>query len=228
MGKFQLDEKWLEISNFGMLIQQKRGLKHMTLSDYANKKYSKGKERDSIYRRWNGFDLDSTPVDFFKNFILNQNPSNICHGFELLAELEIREAKLEEEVLDYCRQIMDDPDFNLCQSGKSDIFESILWSLGDIGSVESLEFLQDLIYNEIDKFKKFGNLEHILSACQYSFYQINKREVANFFFSIRSIRDIPVKTQAEIDDLRKLNPKYAEFQQFLLDNYKKYEGGIMN
>jgi hypothetical protein len=200
----------------------------VTLSEYSNKKYSKGKERDSFSQRAKGYDLDTNSIDFFNHLILNQYPSHISNGISLLNELEIREADLEEVVLDYCRQLLSDSDFSDRNSGKSDIFESILWTLAEIGSVNSLEFLQDLIYNEIDKFEVHGNLEHVLSASQYSFYQINRREVANFFITTRSIKEVPVKTQSEIDDLRKVNPKYAEFQQFLLDNYKKYEGGTMN
>lgn len=200
----------------------------MTLSEYANTKYSKGKERDSFSQRWKGYDLDTDPVDFFNHLILNQDPSYISHGISLLAELEIREAELEKVVLEYCRQLLSDSDFSDRNSGKYEIFESILWVLAEIGSVNSLEFLQNLIYNDIDKFKELGNLDHVLSACQYSFYQINRREVANFFITIRSMKEVPVKTQSEIDDLRKVNPKYAEFQQFLLDNYTKYGGGNLN
>jgi len=200
----------------------------MTLSDYANKKYSKGKERDSVFRRWKGYNLESTLVDFFNHLILSQDPSFISYGISLLAELEICEAELEEVVLEYCRQILSDSDFSDRNSGKYDIFESIIWALAEIGSVNSLEFLQNLIYNDIDKFEVLGNLEHVLSACQYSFYHINRREVASFFITTRSIKEVPVKTQSEIDDLRKVNPKYAEFQQFLLENYKKYGGGILN
>ncbi len=200
----------------------------MTLSDYANKKYSKGKEQNSFYQRWNGYDIESTPVDFFNHLILSQDPSFVSHGISLLAELEIREAELEVIVLDYCRQLLSDSDFSDRNSGKYDIFESIIWALAEIGSINSLEFLQNLIYNEIDNCEVHGNLEHVLSASQYSFYHINKREVANFFITTRSIKEVPIKNQSEIDDLRKVNPKYAEFQQFLLDNYQKYSGGTMN
>lgn len=200
----------------------------MTLSDFAIKKYSKGKEQNSFYQRCNGYNLESTPVDFFNQLILSQDPSFISNGISILGELEIREAELEEEVLEYCRQILSDSDFSDRNSGKYDIFESIIWALAEIGSINSLEFLQNLIYNEIDNCEVHGNLEHVLSASQYSFYHINKREVANFFITTRSIKEVPIKNQSEIDDLRKVNPKYAEFQQFLLDNYQKYSGGTMN
>lgn len=203
-------------------------LKYMKVSDYTIKKYSKGKELDSFYQRWKGYDLDTDPVDFFNHLILSQDSSFISHGIALLTELEIREAELEEVVLDYCRQLLSDSDFSDRNPGKYDILESIIWALAEIGSVNSLEFLQDLIYNDIDKFEVLGNMEHVLSACQYSFYHINRREVANFFITTRSIKEVPVKTQSEIDDLRKVNPKFAEFQQFLLDNYTKYGGGILN
>lgn len=201
---------------------------NMTLSDYANKKFSKGKEWDSFYQRWNGYDLDTDPVNFFNHLILNQDPSYISHGISLLAELEICEAELEEVVLEYCRQILSDSDFFDRNSGKYNIFESLIWILGEVGKVDSQKFISKLISDEFDKFKDSGNFDHILTACQYSFYRINQREIADFFVKIKTIKEVPVKTQSEIDAMRKLNPKYAEFQQFLLENYKKYGGGILN
>lgn len=200
----------------------------MKLSDIANKKYTKGKERDSFSQRWKGYDLDTDPVDFFNHLILNQDPSYISHGISLLAELEIREAELEEEVLDYFRQLLSDSDFSDRNSGKSDIFESLIWTLGEIGTVDSQKFISKLFFDDFDKFKDSGNFDQILSACQYSFYRINQWEIADFFVKIKTIKEVPVKTQSEIDAMRKLNPKYAEFQQFLLENYKKYGGGILN
>lgn len=200
----------------------------MTLSEYANTKYSKGKERDSFYQRWKGYDLDTDPVDFFKNLISNTDYSYISHGITMLGELEIHQEELEMEILKYGNQLLSDFDFIDESSGKSDIFESVVWILGEIGTTDSQKYISKLISDDIGIIGQLGNFEHILSACQYSFFQIVMRELGEFFKRTVSIKKLPIKTQLEIDALRKLNPKYAEFLQFMLDKYQKYEGGVLN
>jgi hypothetical protein len=82
--------------------------------------------------------------------------------------------------------------------------------------------------SNIEIINKLGNFEHVLSASQFSFFQIVMRELGGFFKRTMFIKKLPIKSQQEIDAIKKLNPKHAEFQQFMLDNYKKYEGGTLN
>lgn len=211
-------------------IQQMKpfNVTNMKIYDYAIKKFSEGIERDSFFARWKEYNLNEAPGSFFRNLTDNSDPIFISNGLLMLGELEICEAELEVEILDYCRQLLAGIDHFNRNTGIYDIFESILWAISEIGSVDSLRFLQDFANNNIEKLRKLGNFEHILSACQFSFFRINQRQMTNFFIKIRSVKELPLKIQSEINALRKINPKYAEFQQFLLDNYKKYEGGILN
>lgn len=200
----------------------------MKISDYVSKKYLKGAERDSFFKRWKGYDTETTPVELFRELRAYSNHSGISGGIEMLGELGIREQELEHDVLEYCSELIADSSPEGANRENVDLVETIFWALGEIGSVDSLEFLQELIFNGGEWFGSIVDPEHALSACQYSFYSIIKREMAEFFNKTRSIREVPLKSQVEIDAIRKLNPKYAEFQQFLLDNYNEYDGGLLN
>lgn len=200
----------------------------MKISDYVVRKYLKGTERDSFFKRFKGYDSELTPVNLFRKLTVDSNYSAIAGGIQMLGELEVRDRELETEVLDYCGELMTKSASEEDYRGIIDLAETILWALAEIGSIDSIEFLRELIINGGEWLRINGDPEHVLSACQYSFYRINQRELNDFFIKTRSMQEVPVKTQVEIDALWKLNPKYAEFQQFLLDNHRKYEGGGLN
>lgn len=200
----------------------------MKIIDYANAKYTRGNVLESFKKRYEGFDLNATTNDFLENLMKSGNFRLIEMGLRIIGELGISESGIEGKLLEYASGLISDPELFIDNLGKQELLESIIWVLGDIGTLNSMVFIKAVL-NVSHQFKEDPkNFNHLMSAAGYSYFHIQKREMGNFFKLKNQIYLEPVKQPHEIDALKKLNPKYAEYEQFIKDNQSEYTGGKLN
>lgn len=194
------------------------------LIDLVDKKIPFNK-KDSFMKSYPSINFNESTNDFFNNLI-NKPWHVISEGINLIGSLEIKENNMEKKLIEYAKELILSSDFLSIINGKVDIFESILWNLGKIGTKDSINFIEESINKYfLDKYKHSRNYNHIISASQFSYLLLSKNifisddNVKTFFDKTMPFRGSEVD-QEQINIQKELDPIYADYLQYIYDNYR--------
>ncbi|MBM3712943.1 MAG: hypothetical protein FJW56_05855 [Actinobacteria bacterium] len=193
----------------------------MTLKDYIYKKVPPKSIKDFL-EHWE-ISNESEDINNFWLRLQRKKWNEITAGIELIGYLEITE--MENILIDYSKKLLESKDLFDRSNGKSDIFETIMWTLGKIGTDKSLIFLKDICFGKFPKyismFQSLGNFSHIISACQFSYLLLSNDQILTkiFFDKTMKYRSLPIPNKNEIEIHKKSNKKYAHYLEYLYNNY---------
>ncbi len=185
----------------------------MKLKYYINKKIPI-KEKSAFFRHWSIIN-DDIEINIFWEDLMSKQWNSIVVGINLIGSLEIKDDDMENKFVNYANEIISSE--KIQRFGNADILEAILWNIGIIGTTNSINFIEDttdmILIKRFSEFELLGNLSHMISACQFSYFQISqdKHRIKTYFDKTIKYRKLHIPDESEIEIHRKTSETYANY-----------------